>query len=179
MTYSSSRGRERAVKVPRVQNSSKHVTHGHEHTRPSTHPPTHRPNNPMTHQPPLQRCATAIQQSIAAGALIMIQTGLQLQWDFHLFTIIRHAGARADPCPGGPRSPSWSSGPVLLLSPHRACSLCQTIWTRGLPARDSPSITGLALDKSFLSSLYYHAVIHKRPKDRQHGDINPDPPATA
>ena len=29
------------------------------------------------------------------------------------------------------------------------CSLCQTIWTRGLPARDSSSITGLALDKSF------------------------------
>ena len=30
------------------------------------------------------------------------------------------------------------------------CSLCQTIWTRGLPARDSSSITGLALDKSCL-----------------------------
>ena len=31
-----------------------------------------------------------------------------------------------------------------------ACSLCQTIWTRGLPVRDSSSITGLVLDKSFL-----------------------------
>ena len=30
------------------------------------------------------------------------------------------------------------------------CSLCQTISTRGLPARDSSSITGLALDKSFV-----------------------------
>ena len=30
-----------------------------------------------------------------------------------------------------------------------ACSLCQTIWTRGLPTRDSSSITGLVLDKSF------------------------------
>ena len=59
------------------------------------------------------------------------------------------------------------------------CSLCQTIWTRGLPARDSSSITGLALDKSFPYSLYYHGVILKRPRDRQHGDINPDPPATA
>ena len=58
------------------------------------------------------------------------------------------------------------------------CSLCQTIWTRGLPARDSSSITGLALDKSFPESLYYHGVILKRPRDRQHGDINPDPPAT-
>ena len=29
------------------------------------------------------------------------------------------------------------------------CSLCQTIWTRGLPTRDSSSITGLVLDKSF------------------------------
>ena len=29
------------------------------------------------------------------------------------------------------------------------CSLCQTIWTRGLPARDSSSITGLVLDKPF------------------------------
>ena len=28
------------------------------------------------------------------------------------------------------------------------CSLCQTIWTRGLPTRDSSSITGLVLDKS-------------------------------
>ena len=59
------------------------------------------------------------------------------------------------------------------------CSLCQTIWTRGLPARDSSSITGLALDKSFPYSLYYHGVIHKRPRNRQHGDNNPDPPATA
>ena len=31
----------------------------------------------------------------------------------------------------------------------------------------------------FLKSLYYHGVIHKRPRDRQHGDINPDPPVTA
>ena len=31
----------------------------------------------------------------------------------------------------------------------RYCSLCQTIWTRGLPTRDSSSITGLVLDKSF------------------------------
>ena len=30
-----------------------------------------------------------------------------------------------------------------------SCSLCQTIWTRGLPTRDSSSITGLVLDKSF------------------------------
>ena len=30
----------------------------------------------------------------------------------------------------------------------RLCSLCQTIWTRGLPTRDSSSITGLVLDKS-------------------------------
>ena len=30
------------------------------------------------------------------------------------------------------------------------CSVCQTIWTRRLPARDSSGITGLALDKSFL-----------------------------
>ena len=35
------------------------------------------------------------------------------------------------------------------------------------------------LDKSFPSSLYYHGVTLKRPRDRQHGDINPDPPATA
>ena len=54
----------------------------------------------------------------------------------------------------------------------RYCSLCQTIWTRGLPARDSSSITGLVLDKSFLSSLYIHGVILNRPRDRQHGDIN-------
>ena len=59
------------------------------------------------------------------------------------------------------------------------CSLCQTVWTRGLPTRDSSSITGLVLDKSFPQSLYYHGVILKRPRDRQHGDINPDPPATA
>ena len=26
---------------------------------------------------------------------------------------------------------------------------------------------------------YYHGVILKRPRGRQHGDINPDPPATA
>ena len=32
---------------------------------------------------------------------------------------------------------------------HACCSLCQTIWTRGLPTRDSSSITGLVLDKSF------------------------------
>ena len=31
----------------------------------------------------------------------------------------------------------------------QTCSLCQTIWTRGLPTRDSTSITGLVLDKSF------------------------------
>ena len=31
----------------------------------------------------------------------------------------------------------------------QGCSLCQTIWTRGLPTRDSSSITGLVLDKSF------------------------------
>ena len=59
------------------------------------------------------------------------------------------------------------------------CSLCQTVWTRGLPTRDSSSITGLVLDKSFPQSLYYHGVILKRPRDRQDGDINPDPPATA
>ena len=50
---------------------------------------------------------------------------------------------------------------------------------RTFPARDSSSITGLALDKSFPQSLYYHGVIHKRPRDRQHGDNNLDPPATA
>ena len=59
------------------------------------------------------------------------------------------------------------------------CSLCQTIWTRGLPTSDSFSITGLVLDKSFPQSLYCHGVILKRPRDRHHGDINPDPPATA
>ena len=31
----------------------------------------------------------------------------------------------------------------------RPCSLCQTIWTTGLPTRDSSSITGLVLDKAF------------------------------
>ena len=41
------------------------------------------------------------------------------------------------------------------------CSLCQTVWTRGLPTRDSSSITGLVLDKSFPQSLYYHGVILK------------------
>ena len=35
------------------------------------------------------------------------------------------------------------------------------------------------LDKSFLQSFYYAGVIQKRLRDRQHGDINPDPPATA
>ena len=31
----------------------------------------------------------------------------------------------------------------------KVCSLCQTIWTRGLPTRDSSSIPGLVLDNSF------------------------------
>ena len=69
--------------------------------------------------------------------------------------------------------------PTEFRELSRYCSLCQTIWTRGLPTRDSSSITGLVLDKSFPYSLYYHGVILKRPRDRQHGDINPDPPATA
>ena len=76
------------------------------------HPPTHRPSNPRTHQPTHPRCATAIQQSTAADAL-MIQTELQRHWDFHVFTIIRHPGERADPSPGGPRSPSRSSHPFF------------------------------------------------------------------
>ena len=59
------------------------------------------------------------------------------------------------------------------------CSLCQTIWTRGLPTRDSSIIPGLVLDKSFPQSLYNQGVILKRPRDTQHGDINPDPRATA
>ena len=80
MTYSRGRGRERAVKAPRgqktkVRNTSN--TLSHEHTRPSTHTPTRRPNNPPTHQPTLPRCATAIQQSTAADALMMTQTELQ------------------------------------------------------------------------------------------------------
>ena len=72
MTYSRGRGRERAVKAPRVQKTKVRNTSNtlsHEHTRPSTHTPTHRPNNPPTHQPTLPRCATAIQQSTAADAL--------------------------------------------------------------------------------------------------------------
>ena len=40
-------------------------------------------------------------------------------------------------------------GSLYWSSNASVCSLCQTIWTRGLPARDSSSITGLALDKSF------------------------------
>ena len=36
-----------------------------------------------------------------------------------------------------------------LCTRATSCSLCQTIWTRGLPTRDSSSITGLVLDKSF------------------------------
>ena len=48
---------------------------------------------------------------------------------------------------------------------YTTCSLCQTIWTRGLPTRDSSSITGLVLDKSFPQSLYYHGVILKRPRE--------------
>ena len=69
--------------------------------------------------------------------------------------------------------------PTEFREISRYCDLCQTIWTRGLPTRDSSSITGLVLDKSFPQSLHYHGVILKRPRDRQHGDINPDPPATA
>ena len=38
---------------------------------------------------------------------------------------------------------------VAGVSVDVVCSLCQTIWTRGLPTRDSSSITGLVLDKSF------------------------------
>ena len=68
---------------------------------------------------------------------------------------------------------------VLCCTTVLFCSPCQTIWTRGLPTRDSSSITGLVLDKSFPSSFYIHGVILKRPRDRQHGVINPDPPATA
>ena len=65
------------------------------------------------------------------------------------------------------------------VSMTESCSLCQTIWTTGLPTRDSSSITGLVLDKLFPLSLYYHGVVLNRPRDRQHGDINPDPLATA
>ena len=36
---------------------------------------------------------------------------------------------------------------IHFSTPNR--SLCQMIWTRGLLTRDSPSITGLVLDKSF------------------------------
>ena len=73
--------------------------------------------------------------------------------------------------------PVWQG--AAGLSGLLSCSLCQTIWTRGLPARDSSSINGLVLDKSFLYILYYHGVNHNRPRGKQHGDINPDPPATA
>ena len=84
MTYSSSRGRERAVKPSWVQKTKVRDTsntHSHEHTRSHTHPPTHRPNNPPTHRSTHPRCATAIQQSTAAAAadalMMMIQTELQ------------------------------------------------------------------------------------------------------
>ena len=47
------------------------------------------------------------------------------------FTIIRHPEERADPSPGGPRSPRWLSAPVLSLPRERA-----VVWGgRGAAAR--------------------------------------------
>ena len=60
--YSSSRGREKAVKPPWVQkrevrNTSN--THSAEHTRPSTHPPTQQPTDAPTYPPTMCYSDTA------------------------------------------------------------------------------------------------------------------------
>ena len=135
------------VQQTKVRNTS--YTQSHQHTRPSIysptnrpHPPTHRPNNPLTHQPTHPRCATAIQQSSAADDALMIQTELQYHWDFQDFTIIRHPGERADTSPGGLRSPRWSSAPVFSLPRERA-----VVWGgRGATARprEAKSCSGVA-----------------------------------
>ena len=61
---------------------------------------------------------------------------------FPCFTIIRHPGEREDPSPGGLRSPSRSSAPVLSPGSHRAA-----VWEgRGATAgpRDAEWSSGVA-----------------------------------
>ena len=97
--------------TPRATNTLDHpptqppTDRTHPHTDPTTHRRTNLPTHDVLH--------TAIQQSTAGDALMMIQTELQWHWDFHVFTIIRHPGERADPSPGGPRWPSRPSAPFL------------------------------------------------------------------
>ena len=72
-------------------------------------------------------------------------------------TIIRHPGERADPSPGGPRSPRCSSAPVLSLPRERA-----VVWAgveppraRGRPsgARESQLYFGYIITKIFSKIL--------------------------
>ena len=77
------------------------------------HPPTHRPNHPPTHQPTHPRCATAIQQSTAADALIQTEV-LCRTLGFPFFDDYPPSRRASDPSPyNAPRSPSWAGHPLF------------------------------------------------------------------